>query len=80
MATTSVTLDVIEQVVDYVEGILPRGFIPKIGIIGGSGLSGLNEAFHGDKYEISYAEIKEAVKEFPITNGMSLNLRYNTLR
>lgn len=70
MAATVITLEVIEQVVTYIKAILSDGFIPKIGIIGGSGLSGLDEALQGERHEISYVEINKAVKQFPVTTGM----------
>ncbi|KUJ19786.1 inosine guanosine and [Mollisia scopiformis] len=67
MVTTTITLDLIEQGVAYIESILPNGFAPKVGIIGGSGMCGLQGAFHGGTREISYETMREAIGDFPVT-------------
>jgi purine-nucleoside phosphorylase len=44
---------------------LPTDFVPKIGIIGGSGLSALEKAIEGERHEISY----EQIHGFPVSTG-----------
>ena len=44
---------------------LPEGFVPEIGIICGSGLSGVEAAVIGPRVEVPYSEIKG----FPLSTG-----------
>jgi purine nucleoside phosphorylase len=44
---------------------LPEDFVPKIAIICGSGLSGVQEAVTGPRVEVPYSEIKG----FPVSTG-----------
>lgn len=55
------TFDIITAAADSLKAVLPQGFVPQIGIICGSGLSGIANAIEGFGYtpnEISYSEIK----------------------
>jgi purine nucleoside phosphorylase len=45
--------------------LLPEVFTPEIGIICGSGLSGLQQAVTGPRIEVPYNEIKG----FPVSTG-----------
>jgi purine-nucleoside phosphorylase len=45
--------------------LLPVDFVPEIGIICGSGLSGLQQAVTGPRVEVPYSEIKG----FPASTG-----------
>lgn len=57
-----------ESFVEAAEGLkkrLPAEFVPQIGIVCGSGLSGLQEAVTGPRIEIPYSEIKG----FPVSTG-----------
>lgn len=48
--------------------LLPNGFVPEIGIVGGSGLSTLEQALHPTmRVEVEYGQIKG----FPISTGQS---------
>jgi purine nucleoside phosphorylase len=63
------TFEAIRDAADGLKSFLPKGFEPYIGIICGSGLSGIAEAIEaidgGVRDEISYSEIKG----FPISTG-----------
>jgi purine-nucleoside phosphorylase len=61
----AITFESIQQAVDGLKASLPADFVPKIGIIGGSGLSALERAIEGDRHEISY----ERIHGFPISTG-----------
>lgn len=61
----AITLKDITQAVDKLRSLLPEGFTPKVGIIGGSGLSALHEAIQEPRTEVSYAEIQG----FPVSTG-----------
>jgi purine-nucleoside phosphorylase len=59
-----------ENIVEAAEGLkrlLPADFVPEIGIICGSGLSGIQQAVTGPRIEVSYSEIKG----FPVSTGRS---------
>jgi len=57
----------IKQAVVGLKAVLPAGFVPQFGIIGGSGLSVLEKAIGGQRHEIPYDQIKG----FPISTGRS---------
>ncbi|KAE8451831.1 hypothetical protein EG329_002671 [Mollisiaceae sp. DMI_Dod_QoI] len=52
------TMDLCKEAVDYIRSILPESFVLEIGIIGGSGLSGLDMALGGARLEVPYKDIK----------------------
>ena len=57
-----------ENFIEAAEGLkklLPVDFVPEIGIICGSGLSGIQEAIIESRVEIPYSEIKG----FPVSTG-----------
>ena len=61
-----------EDFAEAAEGLkrlLPVDFVPEIGIICGSGLSGLQQAVTGPRVEVPYSEIKG----FPVSTGEQNN-------
>lgn len=70
------TFEAIQAAADGLRSFLPKGFEPSVGIICGSGLSGIADAvkaIEGVRDEISYSEIKGFVvstgKLYCPTNG-----------
>lgn len=63
----------VKEAVDGLKAILPAGFVPQFGIIGGSGLSALEKAIEGPRQEVPYGQ----VKGFPISTGKSHNAIQN---
>ncbi len=61
----AVTIQSIREAADGLKAILPEGFRPEIGIIGGSGLSSLEDAIEGPRWEFPYGKIKG----FPVSTG-----------
>jgi purine-nucleoside phosphorylase len=61
----TITFESIQRAADGLKASLPTDFVPKIGIIGGSGLSALEKAIEGDRHEISY----EQIDGFPVSTG-----------
>jgi hypothetical protein len=61
----AITFESIQRAVNGLKASLPVDFVPKIGIIGGSGLSALEKAIEGDRHEISY----EQIHGFPVSTG-----------
>ncbi len=57
----------IREAVRQLKAIIPAGLIPKIGIIGGSGMAALESAIEGERYEVSY----EQMNGFPVSTGQS---------
>jgi purine-nucleoside phosphorylase len=53
------------EAADYLKSLLPKDFVPEIGIICGSGLSGVQEAVNGPRVEVPYSKIKG----FPVSTG-----------
>lgn len=71
------TFESIQAAADGLRSFLPKGFEPRVGIICGSGLSGIAEAINsieGVRDEISYSEIKG----FPVSTGMLIVLYMGT--
>jgi hypothetical protein len=66
--TMAVTFDSIKQAVGGLKALLPEGFVPQFGIIGGSGLSALETAIEGPRTEVPY----EQIQGFPISTGQSV--------
>jgi hypothetical protein len=64
-STMTITFESIQRAADGLKASLPNDFVPKIGIIGGSGLSALEKAIEGDRHEISY----EQIDGFPVSTG-----------
>jgi hypothetical protein len=64
-SSMAITFESIQRAVDGLKASLPVDFVPKIGIIGGSGLSALEKAIEGDRHEISY----EQIHGFPVSTG-----------
>lgn len=57
-----------ENFVEAAEGLkklLPVDFVPQIGVICGSGLSGLQQAVTGPRIDVPY----ERIKGFPVSTG-----------
>ena len=54
-----------QEAAEGLKKLLPEDFIPEVGIICGSGLSGLQEAVTGLRIEVPYSDIKG----FPISTG-----------
>ena len=63
----AVTFEDVKQAADALTALLPEGFVPQFGIIGGSGLSALEQAIAGPRTEVPYGQIQG----FPISTGMS---------
>ena len=63
----AVTFESVKQAADTLTALLPDGFVPQFGIIGGSGLSALEQAIAGPRTEVPYGQIQG----FPISTGMS---------
>jgi purine nucleoside phosphorylase len=55
----------IEGAVNGLKKLLPHGFAPDIGIICGSGLSGLHTAVTGSRTDVPYSRIAG----FPVSTG-----------
>lgn len=53
------------EAAEHIKSLLPVDFVPEIGIICGSGLSGVVEAVTGPRVEVPYSEIKG----FPVSTG-----------
>jgi purine-nucleoside phosphorylase len=62
----TVTYQDITSAAEQLRGLLPEGFTPQFGIIGGSGLSALGQAIQEPRTEVSYGDIKG----FPVSTGM----------
>ena len=65
MAT--VTYQNIAEATTSLKALLPEGFTPTFGIIGGSGLSALEQAIQEPRVEVSYG----LIKGFPVSTGKS---------
>lgn len=50
---------------EAIKKLLPADFVPEIGVICGSGLSGIQQAVTGPRVEVPYNEIKG----FPVSTG-----------
>jgi purine-nucleoside phosphorylase len=61
------TIESIREAADGLKAILPEDFRPEIGIIGGSGLSALEDAVEGPRWDVPYGKIKG----FPVSTGKS---------
>ena len=61
----AITIEIIQDAVDGLNALLPADFRPEIGIIGGSGLSALEEAVEEPRWEVPYGKIKG----FPVSTG-----------
>jgi purine-nucleoside phosphorylase len=61
----AITIESIREVVAGLKNLLPADFKPEIGIIGGSGLSALEDAVEQPKWEVPYGKIKG----FPVSTG-----------
>jgi purine-nucleoside phosphorylase len=61
----AITIESIEDAVDGLRTLIPPLFRPQIGIIGGSGLSALEEAVEEPRWEVPYGKIKG----FPVSTG-----------
>ena len=57
----------IKEAVEALKSLLPADFKPEVGIIGGSGLSALEEAVVEPRWEVPYGKIGG----FPVSTGMS---------
>ena len=73
ISTMDFSYESIKQAVDGLKTVLPAGFVPQFGIIGGSGLSALEKAIEGPRQEIPYGQIKG----FPVSTGKSHNAIQN---
>jgi len=62
---SAVTYQSITEAVASLKALLPDGFKPAFGIIGGSGLSALEQAIQEPRTEVSYG----LVKGFPVSTG-----------
>ena len=62
----SVSYQDITEAVVSLKALLPQGFTPAFGIIGGSGLSALEQAIQEPRVEVSYG----LIKGFPVSTGM----------
>lgn len=54
----AITIESIRDAVGGLKALLPEDFRPEIGIIGGSGLSALEEAVEEPRWEVPYGKIK----------------------
>jgi purine-nucleoside phosphorylase len=63
----AITIESIRDAADGLKALLPADFKPEIGIIGGSGLSALEEAVEEPRWEVPYGKIKG----FPVSTGKS---------
>jgi purine-nucleoside phosphorylase len=63
----AITIESIKKAVTGLQSLLPVGFKPEIGIIGGSGLSALEDAVLEPRWEVPYGSIKG----FPVSTGKS---------
>ena len=65
----AITIEIIQDAVDGLNALLPADFRPEIGIIGGSGLSALEEAVEEPRWDVPYGKIKG----FPVSTGKQLH-------
>jgi hypothetical protein len=61
----AITIESIREAADSLKALLPADFRPEIGIIGGSGLSALEDAVEEPRWEVPYGKIKG----FPVSTG-----------
>jgi hypothetical protein len=61
----AITMQSIKEAVEVLKSLLPADFKPEIGIIGGSGLSALEDAVMEPRWEVPYGKIKG----FPVSTG-----------
>ena len=61
----AITIESIREAVASLRNLLPADFKPELGIIGGSGLSALEDAVEQPKWEVPYGKIKG----FPVSTG-----------
>jgi len=60
-------MESITEAVEGLQAVLPKDFIPYVGIISGSGLSALEAAIEEPRQEVPY----EGIKGFPVSTGES---------
>jgi purine-nucleoside phosphorylase len=65
----AITIESIRDAVGGLKALLPEDFRPEIGIIGGSGLSALEEAVEEPRWDVPYGKIKG----FPVSTGKQLH-------
>ncbi len=65
----AITVESIREAADGLISFLPADFRPEMGIIGGSGLSALEDAVEEPRWEVPYCKIKG----FPISTGKLLH-------
>jgi purine-nucleoside phosphorylase len=61
----AITIESIREAAGGLKALLPANFRPEIGIIGGSGLSALEDAVQEPRWEVPYGKIKG----FPVSTG-----------
>jgi purine nucleoside phosphorylase len=61
----AVTVAQIETAYEKLITLIPKGFRPKVAIIGGSGLAALEKAIEGERMEVGY----EKIPGFPVSTG-----------
>ena len=72
----AITMESIKEAAEVLKSILPASFKPEVGIIGGSGLSALEEAVLEPRWEVPYGKIRG----FPVSTGMSISLLFLSMQ
>lgn len=62
----AITLAQIEKAHETLITFIPKGFRPRVAIIGGSGLAALEKAIEGERTEVGY----EKIPGFPVSTGL----------
>lgn len=61
----AITIEGIKEAAAGLQSLLPKDFKPEIGIIGGSGLSALEDAVREPRWEVPYRKIQG----FPVSTS-----------